>query len=182
MDDSDRVRLSKLMSYALRHAPDEFGLNLDAAGWVALDDLIDAIRPRLGWIDRAAVLQVVRLSDKQRFAHDATSDRIRANQGHSLDVELNHRVAQPPAQLFHGTVDRFLTAIRREGLRAMERHAVHLSSDETTAERVARRRGKPVILTIDAERMAADGFEFRMTPNGVWLVDSVPPDYLTESA
>ncbi|HEV7625722.1 MAG TPA: RNA 2'-phosphotransferase, partial [Streptomyces sp.] len=117
-------------------------------------------------------------SDKQRYAIDEDGEQVRANQGHSVTVELGLPAAEPPEWLYHGTVDRFLAAIRTEGLRPMNRHAVHLSPDRETATAVGARRGRPVVLPVEAGAMHRDGHTFRMSENGVWLVDAVPPQYL----
>ncbi|MFC4949595.1 RNA 2'-phosphotransferase [Pseudonocardia sp. GCM10023141] len=174
MDDHARTRLSKRLSLHLRHAPEKIGLQLDAGGWVDVDVLLAA----LGGVTRADLDEVVRTSDKQRFVIEGP--RIRANQGHSVAVELDLPVAVPPEVLFHGTVARFLDAIRREGLRPMARHDVHLSATRDTAERVGARRGAPVVLVVDAAAMQADGHAFRVSANGVWLTAAVPPGYLRE--
>ncbi|MFI9009754.1 RNA 2'-phosphotransferase [Actinosynnema sp. NPDC053489] len=169
------VRLSKRMSKVLRHAPEEVGPALDAAGWVDLDDLARALG-----VTRARVLEVVADNDKQRFAVEG--GRIRANQGHTVPVALDLPVAEPPAELYHGTVSRFLPDILRDGLRPMARHDVHLSATVETAVRVGSRRGRPVVLAVDAAAMAADGHEFRVSANGVWLTAAVPPNHLREHA
>jgi putative RNA 2'-phosphotransferase len=130
-------------------------------------------------LTRAQLDQVVDRNDKQRYTFDPTGTRIRASQGHSVPVDLGYTPAQPPAELFHGTVERFLPAIRREGLRPGTRHAVHLSTDEQTAHAVGARRGRPVVLRVDAGSMAAEGIAFTRSANGVWLVDAVPPQHLT---
>ena len=171
---SDVVRVSKRLSYVLRHHPDSVGLTLDQHGWVAVDDLLAALR-----LTRAELEEVVARNDKQRFALDGTGTRIRASQGHSVPVDLGHAPAVPPDVLFHGTVERFLTSILTEGLRPGNRHAVHLSADRETAERVGARRGRPVVLQVDAAAMAREGVVFTRSDNGVWLVDAVPPRYLT---
>jgi putative RNA 2'-phosphotransferase len=170
----DVVRLSKRLSHVLRHRPDSVGLTLDAAGWVDVDQLLTA----LGWT-RAQLDEVVTRNDKQRFALDGTGTRIRASQGHSVAVELGYAPETPPDVLFHGTVDRFLPAIREQGLRPGNRHAVHLSPDVDTARRVGGRRGRPVVLRVDAAAMAQDGVVFTLSANGVWLVDAVAPRYLS---
>jgi putative RNA 2'-phosphotransferase len=172
------VRVSKYLSAHLRHRPERIGLTLDRGGWVAVDDLL-AAAARDGFpITRDELVRVVENSDKQRYAFDGDGRRIRANQGHSVEVELELPVAVPPDVLFHGTVERSLPAIRREGLAPMNRHDVHLSADQETARRVGARRGKPVILTVDAAAMVTDGHTFRLSANGVWLVSTVPPEYL----
>ena len=129
-------------------------------------------------ITEEELLQVVAESDKQRFSLDETKTKIRANQGHSTEVDLQLKEAEPPTQLFHGTVSKFLDAILAEGLKKMDRHDVHLSKDVQTALKVGGRRGKPVILVIDSAKMAADGYKFRLSENGVWLTDHVPPQYI----
>jgi putative RNA 2'-phosphotransferase len=170
----DVVRASKRLSYVLRHRPDAVGLTLDAAGWVDVEDLLAALG-----LTRGQLEEVVARNDKQRFTLDPTGTRIRASQGHSVQVDLGYAPEQPPAELFHGTVERNLAAIRREGLRPGNRHAVHLSPDVQTARRVGARRGRPVVLRVDAGSMAAEGAVFTRSANGVWLVDAVPPRHLT---
>jgi putative RNA 2'-phosphotransferase len=167
------VRLSKRMSRHLRHAPEEIGLRLDPAGWVDVDDLLAALG-----VSRADLVEVVARNDKQRFAFSSDGRRIRANQGHSVAVRLGLPPVEPPAVLHHGTAARFLPAIMRDGLRPMNRHDVHLSHDVRTARRVGARRGNPVVLQVDAAAMHADGYEFHVSDNGVWLTAAVPPRYL----
>ncbi|WP_089917199.1 RNA 2'-phosphotransferase [Lentzea albida] len=171
MEDERMIHLSKRMSKALRHQPERVGLTLDAAGWVPVADLLSALG-----VSEADLREVVERNDKKRFTIDG--DRIRANQGHSVEVELGLPVATPPDQLFHGTVAQYLDDIMRDGLRPMSRHDVHLSPDRETARRVGSRRGRPVILTVDAGKMHADGHEFRLSANGVWLTQHVPARYL----
>jgi putative RNA 2'-phosphotransferase len=171
---TDVVRVSKRLSYVLRHHPDSVGLTLDAHGWVDVGDLLAALH-----LTRAELDEVVAGNDKRRYALDGTGTRIRASQGHSVPVDLGHAPAVPPDELFHGTVERFLPAILAEGLRPGARHAVHLSADRETAEQVGARRGRPVVLRVDAAAMAQDGVAFTCSDNGVWLVEAVPPRYLT---
>jgi len=170
-DRKKMIRLSKRMSRHLRHAPEEVGLRLDPAGWVAVDDLLAALR-----MSRADLLEVVAGNDKQRFAIEG--DRIRANQGHTVAVELDLPAAQPPAVLYHGTVGQSLPTIFQDGLRPMRRHDVHLSANVETALKVGARRGKPVVLAVDTAAMHAAGHEFRVSANGVWLTAAVPPGHL----
>ena len=171
---TDVVRVGKRLSYVLRHHPGSVGLTLDEHGWVAVDDLLPALR-----LTRAELDEVVARNDKRRFALDRTGTRIRASQGHSVPVDLGYTPAVPPDELFHGTVERFLPAILAEGLRPGARHAVHLSPDVDTARRVGARRGRPVVLRVDAAAMARD-VDFTRSANGVWLVGAVPPRYLTQ--
>lgn len=178
MDDRRRVKISKYLAKHLRHQPERIGLALDEHGWADVAELL-AAGTRNGFpVSRAELEQVVASNDKRRYVFDDSGLRIRASQGHSIDVDLDLPVSAPPPELYHGTVGRFLDTIRREGLRRMNRHAVHLSPDRATAQRVGSRRGRPVILVVDAARMAADGYEFRVSANGVWLVDAVAPGYL----
>jgi putative RNA 2'-phosphotransferase len=174
----DVVRLSKRLSYVLRHAPGSVGLTLDDAGWVDVDDLLSALAQHGRRVTRAELDDVVVGNDKQRFALDPTGTRIRASQGHSVPVALGYVPETPPAELFHGTVEQFLPAILAEGLRPGRRHGVHLSADEHTARRVGARRGRPVVLRVDAAALAAEGARFTRSANGVWLVDAVPPRHL----
>jgi putative RNA 2'-phosphotransferase len=130
-------------------------------------------------ISRQQLDDLVTSSDKQRFAFNEDRTRIRANQGHSVQVELDHKPATPPDVLYHGTPEKFVESILRDGLKKMQRHHVHLSPTRETASKVGERRGKPVILAIRAKQMHADGITFYLTPNNVWLVDEVPAKYLS---
>ena len=178
MTNNRQVTVSKFLSKYLRHEPEALGLSLEPGGWVLVDDLLSGAA-KIGFaISREELDRVVAESDKKRFAFDETGTRIRANQGHSTEVDLQLKESTPPDQLFHGTVERFLAAIMAEGLQKMARHDVHLSPDVQTASKVGERRGKPVILLIDSAKMAAEGFKFRLSENGVWLTDHVPPQYI----
>lgn len=176
MDDRRLVRISKYLAKHLRHEPERIGIELDEHGWVEVDVFLRAAASHGFPIDPADLQRVVAGNDKQRYALE--NGMIRANQGHSIEVDLDLPVAAPPAYLYHGTVARSLPAIRAEGLRAMNRHHVHLSPDRETATRVGARRGKPVVLSVDAGAMHEAGHEFRVSANGVWLVDGVPPAFL----
>lgn len=170
--------ISKQLSYVLRHRPDAIGITLDRAGWVAVDELLAALARHGTALGRAELEAIVDGSDRRRFALSPDSTWIRAQQGHSVPVELGHAQGTPPATLYHGTVERFLPSIRERGLLRGKRHHVHLSATAETAARVGARRGRPVLLEIDAAAMAADGHRFWITPNQVWLTDAVPPRYL----
>lgn len=176
MDEQRRVRVSKYLAKHLRHQPERIGLRLDEGGWVAVDTLLEATARHGFPITPEELAYVVENDNKRRYMLE--NGRIRANQGHTIPVDLGLPVAEPPAVLYHGTGARNLPAIRAEGLRPMGRHHVHLSPDRATATRVGARRGRPVVLTVDAAGMRAAGHEFRVSANGVWLVDHVPPDYL----
>jgi putative RNA 2'-phosphotransferase len=176
------TRISKYLSLHLRHRPADLGLVLDPGGWVPIEALLAAAAEHDFPILRTELDQVVAESDKQRFGLDPTGTRIRANQGHSVEVDLQLAPASPPAVLYHGTGPRALAAIRREGLRKMQRHQVHLSADVETATRVGARHGRPSLFSIDTAAMQRDGFTFYVSTNGVWLVERVPPEYLEELA
>ncbi|WP_117669124.1 RNA 2'-phosphotransferase [Micromonospora sp. MW-13] len=179
MDHRAMVKLSKRISRALRHEPYRLGLAPDGAGWVPVDDLLAALRT-----GRAELDAVVAGNDKQRFAVERGPDgveRIRANQGHSIPVDLGLPPAVPPDRLHHGTGAAALDSIRATGLHRGGRHHVHLSPDVETARRVgARRGGQVVVLTVDAAAMARDGHVFHRSANGVWLTDAVPARYLVD--
>jgi len=178
VNDKRRVHVSKYLSRHLRHAPEDLGLTLEPGGWVPIEALLAGAAAAGFPITREELDEVVRTSDKQRFALDETGTKIRANQGHSVEVDLQLTPAEPPAELFHGTAERNVEAILRDGLRKMARHHVHLSPDTETATRVGQRHGKPVVLVVDAARLRADGHTFFRSANGVWLVDEVPAQYL----
>lgn len=169
---------SKFLSLVLRHQPERIGIVLDDAGWTDVDTLLARAAAHGTSITRDELAEIVRSSDKQRFALSPDGTRIRANQGHSVEVALDLPPAPPPAVLYHGTVDRFLDSIRRSGLIKGARHHVHLSADRETAAKVGARRGKPVLLEIRADAMADAGHVFYRSANGVWLVEAVPPEFV----
>lgn len=170
-------KVSKLLSLILRHQPEKIGLTLDRGGWANVEDLLKACEDHGVELSRETLEQVVALNDKSRFA--LRDGRIRASQGHSIDVDLGLTPSTPPDQLFHGTATRFLDAIRQQGLTSRQRQFVHLSLDEKTAVNVGNRHGKPVVLIVDARAMQQDGCPFYVSENGVWLVSGVAPKYLT---
>jgi putative RNA 2'-phosphotransferase len=173
------VMVSKYLAKHLRHAPEALGLTLQPGGWVSVDELLAASERHGFPISYDELLECVETNDKQRFSFDDTGDLIRANQGHSVEVDLQLEEKQPPPILYHGTVERFLAAILTEGLKKGKRHHVHLSRDVETARRVGARRGKPVLLQVEAGKMHEAGFKFFVSVNGVWLTDSVPAEFLT---
>lgn len=176
--DRDLIRSSKFLSLILRHEPAKFGIVLDTAGWTDVDALLESCRRHGRAMDRAMLAQIVATNDKKRFAFDEAGT-LRANQGHSVDVELGYEPASPPALLYHGTATRFVAAIRVEGLKKMARHHVHLSAHEATARTVGQRHGKSAVLVIDAAAMVGHGFAFFLSTNKVWLVDRVPAGFIT---
>ncbi|MBC3908431.1 RNA 2'-phosphotransferase [Undibacterium umbellatum] len=170
--------LSKFLSYVLRHQPDSIDIKLDEQGWTEIAALINQAARHGKRFKLEDLHEAVRTSDKQRFAVSEDGLRIRANQGHSVKVDLALPVTVPPDVLYHGTASRFIASIMKEGLRPGSRHHVHLSTTITTARTVGARHGAPVILKVMAEQMQEDGFQFLVSPNGVWLCDSVPSKYL----
>lgn len=172
------VSTSKFLSLVLRHEPSRIGITLDPAGWTDVEALLAACAAHGVAITRGQLAELVAHSDKQRFALSADGARIRANQGHSVEVELGLAPQPPPARLYHGTVAAALDAIRATGLERRARHHVHLSAERDTASKVGARRGAPVILTVRADEMAAAGHTFYRSDNGVWLTDHVPPAFI----
>jgi putative RNA 2'-phosphotransferase len=173
------VRISRFLSRVLRHRPQEAGLALDVHGWADVDAVLAGAQRRGLALDRETLLRVVAENDKQRFALSPDGQRIRANQGHSLPVDLDLEPLAPPDVLYHGTAAQFLESIRREGLRRGRRQHVHLSPDAATAARVGGRRGTAIVLAVQAARMHAEGHVFYRSANGVWLTDHVPVAYLS---
>lgn len=169
---------SKFLSLVLRHKPETIGLQLDENGWANVDELITKCAATGRIYTPEDLDEIVATNDKKRFAYSEDKRRIRANQGHSIMVELNLPVTEPPEWLYHGTPEKFVAAIRAEGLRKMERQHVHLSGDRETAHKVGSRRGRPVILPVRSGQMHRDGYVFYLSDNGVWLTDHVPTDYI----
>lgn len=169
-------RISKRMSFVLRHDPGSAGLTPDSAGWVEIQDLLAGLAATGQRLDRRTLELVVEKNDKKRFAIEG--DRIRAQQGHSFEIDLDLPPQAPPALLYHGTATRNLDAILRDGLQRRNRHHVHLSADTATAVKVGSRHGKPVVLAIDSAAMADDGQVFFKSGNGVWLTEAVPARFI----
>lgn len=178
MGDQPLLRASKALSMLLRHDPWRFGVALDAEGWADLSAVVAGLSSAGFQLDAEVVTRIVAEDDKGRFALSADGRRIRANQGHSVTVDLGLASRAPPAKLYHGTVARFVDAIRREGIVRGARRHVHLSATRETAIVVGRRRGRPVVLEIDAAAMHRDGREFFLSENGVWLTEHVPSVYV----
>jgi putative RNA 2'-phosphotransferase len=174
----DIVRVSKFLSLVLRHEPEGIGLVLDPQGWADIDELIAKAGAHRMALTRETITHVVATSDKQRFALDAAGQRIRANQGHSVDIDLGLEPSAPPPILFHGTAATTVAAIRAEGLKSGARQHVHLSPDAATATKVGQRHGKPVVLSVLAGQMWSRGSAFFRAANGVWLTAAVPPEFI----
>jgi putative RNA 2'-phosphotransferase len=178
MNDKQKKDISKFLSLILRHSPETIGLQLDENGWADVAELLSKSAQHRSPFTKEDLEAVVADNDKQRFAFNSNHTRIRANQGHSVDIQLDLAPQAPPEVLYHGTVQKFLSAIRQEGLRKMSRQHVHLSRDRETAEKVGSRRGIPVILSIRSGQMYRDGIAFYISENGVWLTDNVPVQYI----
>lgn len=179
MDPQRLIKVSKYLSKHLRHQPDRLGIALADGGWVEVNALLQACARHQFAVTLEELREVVAKNDKQRFSFDATGARIRANQGHTVEVDLQLDIAEPPPLLYHATPEKTLPLVLSGGLQKMARHHVHLSHEMETPRKVAARRGKPVLLAIDAAAMRRDGFSFYRAANGVWLVDAVPTQYLT---
>jgi putative RNA 2'-phosphotransferase len=173
------VRVSKFLSLVLRHKPEKVGVALDREGWVSVSRLLEASEAHGLRLTLDELREVVRANDKQRFSFSPDGLSIRANQGHSVKIELGYEPTEPPPTLYHGTAERFLPSIRQQGLLRGRRHHVHLSEQEATAVAVGRRYGSPVVLSISSGAMHAGGHSFFRSANGVWLTGHVPARYIT---
>ena len=176
--DKETIKVSKFLSLILRHEPERVGLELDHAGWVEVNELLDAVNGHGTVLTLDDLKHVVATSDKKRFAFSEDGRRIRANQGHSIELDLQYPPQPPPEFLYHGTARQFLENIRKDGLKKMERHDVHLSADKEVTLQVGARRGKPILLIVRAGEMHRAGHVFCRSANGVWLVNHVPPEFI----
>ena len=170
----NNTNISKYLSYILRHKPESIGLVLDNNGWADIDELIDKTTEFT--LTRDQIKQIAKESDKQRFT--INQNKIRANQGHSINIDLGLNTSTPPEYLYHGTATRFLDSILQGGLTPKERQHVHLSPDVQTAKKVGQRHGKPIALRINALLMDKQGYRFFISDNGVWLTESVPTEFI----
>ncbi|MEG4444966.1 RNA 2'-phosphotransferase [Microcoleus sp. AT9_B5] len=178
MNNSRSVKISKYLSRHLRHAPSRIGIQLAPGGWVPVSELLAACQTNNFPVQLAELQKVVAQNDKQRFSFDSTGTLIRANQGHSVEVDLQLEPAVPPDILYHGTGSTAVESILCQGIRKMSRHHVHLSVNIQTARQVGARHGIPAVFTVDAAAMQGDGYIFYCSANKVWLVNFVPPNYL----
>jgi putative RNA 2'-phosphotransferase len=169
----------KFLSLVLRHKPEALGISLDESGWVAVTELLEGLKKHNRQpATEEALFELVQKSSKKRFEYDITGSRIRACQGHSVEIDLGLKPLEPPVRLYHGTIPDYIPSILSKGLIKGSRQHVHLSEDRDTAKTVGSRRGTPVLLTILAQDMRRAGYEFYRSTNGVWLTDHVPPDFL----
>lgn len=180
LPEKEAKRLSKWLSYILRHHPESAGIVLDEHGWTDTQTLITNLSAKEPLFNPETLQFIVANNSKKRFAFNEDGSKIRASQGHSVDVELGYTQQQPPELLFHGTTEKNIPSILKSGLKKMERHHVHLSADKETAQVVGARFGKPVVLTVKAGLMHEQGFSFFISENGVWLTDRVPAEFLSE--
>jgi putative RNA 2'-phosphotransferase len=178
MTDKENIRTSKFLSLILRHEPQRVGLKLGEAGWVKVTELLEALNRHGGALTLDQLRHLVATSDKKRFAFSDDGQQIRANQGHSVEVDLQYTPQTPPEILYHGTVTRHLISIQEKGLLKMARHHVHLSAETKTTFQVGARHGKPVLLTVRAGDMQRSGHIFYCSTNGVWLVDHVSAKFI----
>lgn len=178
MQKNQIVKVSKRLSYVLRHHPEAIELVMDEEGWVEVDMLLDRFSNNYFPITLDNLKTVVAENNKKRFAFSDDEAYIRASQGHSLNIDLGYEVIKPPECLYHGTATRFIHSIREQGLKKQKRHHVHLSADEDTATQVGSRHGKPIILIVNALEMHQEGYKFFQSENGVWLTEKVPVKYI----
>ena len=172
------TKISKYLSYHLRHRPDLLGLELAPGGWVEVDKLLEAAQKKHFPISETELNQVVEQNDKQRFSFNDTGNLIRANQGHSIPIDLQLKPTTPPNILYHGTYKGVVAVIQKQGLKKMSRHHVHLSAEIQIAIAVGKRRGDAVVFQIDAFQMNQANYKFYRSDNGVWLTEFVPVEYL----
>jgi len=170
------IKISKFLSYVLRHKPESIGLTLNKNGWASVAEILNNSKLSFSIEE---LKQVVENNDKKRFSFNEDLTRIKANQGHSVKIELEFQKIIPPETLYHGTAKRFIKSIQQQGLLKGERHHVHLSKDIQTASSVGKRHGNVVILAINTKQIYQDGYQFYLSDNHVYLVDYVSPNYLT---
>lgn len=178
MTEKETIRIGKFLSLVLRHEPERVGLKLGEAGWVGVTELLDAVNRHGVALTLDQLKHIVATSDKKRYAFSDDGSQIRANQGHSVEIDLQYPPQTPPEILYHGTATRFLDGIRQHGLQKMGRHDVHLSAETKVTLQVGGRYGRPVLLIIRAGEMHRAGYVFRCSTNGVWLVDQVPVTFI----
>lgn len=178
LQEKDARRIGKFISLVLRHQPQKIDLSLDSEGWTEVEQLLTQLAKHGTSINRQQLDYLVEHNNKKRYRYSEDGLRIRAQQGHSIKVDLDYEPVAPPAFLYHGTAERFVESIRQSGLEKRNRHHVHMSGDLETASQVGSRHGKLLILEVDAVRMHEDGYQFFCTPNQVWLTDKVPVEYL----
>ena len=176
--EKELMQISKFLSLILRHKPETIGIQLDSNGWTDVEELLQKANSYGITFDRQTLNLIVETNSKKRFALNDTKDKIRASQGHSVEIELGYSSQKPPEILYHGTGEKAIESILQSGLDKRARQHVHLCSDIETAIKVGQRHGKPFVFIVLAEEMFNDSFEFYISENGVWLTDHVPVKYL----
>ena len=176
----NKTGLSRFIALILRHKPEAVGITLDEQGWASVSELLSGINASGNEIDMQMLEEIVAEDEKQRYSFNADKTKIHANQGHSVNVDVELKKAEPPEILFHGTGEKFVSSIKSEGLKPKSRLYVHLSKDRETAVKVGSRHGKPVVFEVNSGEMSRNGFEFFLSENGVWLTKIVPAEYLRE--
>ena len=172
------TNISRYIALLLRHHPEKAGLCLDKHGWADVEALIQGVRRRYPEFNRAVLDEIVARDSKQRYAYNQDKTCIRANQGHSIPVDVELKQALPPTILYHGTGEKYVESIQKVGLIPKSRLYVHLSTDIQTAIQVGKRHGQPVVYQIDTQQMIHDGFIFYISANHIWLTKAVPVQYL----
>jgi putative RNA 2'-phosphotransferase len=180
MDQSKMIKISTFLSYCLRHHPEKVGLSMDSQGWVEVEELLKACKEKGYPISRNNLNEIVDKNDKKRFSFNEDHSKIRASQGHSIPVELGYEEKKPPVFLYHGTALHNRECIYEEGLKKMQRHRVHLTTEMKTARNVGARYGTPLLFKVSSQEMYFAGHAFFCSENGVWLTDRVPPEFLEE--
>ncbi|HML64801.1 MULTISPECIES: RNA 2'-phosphotransferase [Dysgonomonas] len=180
MTEQDKKRIGKFLSLVLRHDPDKIGLELDEQGWANVKDMIDKCKKYRYHFSMEDLIEIVETNDKQRYSFNEKRNKIRANQGHSINIDLALSPVEPPEFLYHGTATRFLSSIMEQGIIKGSRQHVHLSKDKETATKVGSRHGKVIVLTIMTGKMHKDGILFYQSDNGVWLTDYVDVKYISK--
>jgi len=181
ISEKQKTSISKFLSLILRHQPETIGIELDQNGWADVQNLIEKSNEYGVKYNLETLKHIVDTNKKKRFAFNSDFSKIRASQGHSIDIELGYSNEKPPEILFHGTAQKSVDSILKYGLQKRNRQHVHLSSDLQTAMKVGQRHGKPVVFRILASKMFEDEFKFFISDNGVWLTDNVPPKYLMKN-
>lgn len=180
MTEQDKKRIGKFLSLVLRHDPSKIGIELDENGWANVQELIEKCKKHRCNFSLEELEEIVETNDKQRYSFNEKRNKIRANQGHSIDIDLALSPSDPPDFLYHGTATRFLSSIMEQGIIKGSRQHVHLSKDKETAEKVGSRHGKVIVLTIMTGKMHEDGILFYQSDNGVWLTDYIDVKYISQ--
>lgn len=170
-------KTSRFISMILRHKPGVIGIPLDEHGWANVSELVEGVN-KVHPLDMETLEEIVRTNEKQRFSFNEDKTKIRANQGHTIPVDVELEEKDPPEVLYHGTGEKYVESIDSTGLEPRQRLYVHLSTDKEMAVKVGQRHGKPVVYRVNSGQMAKNGYVFYLSVNGVWLTKAVPVQYL----